>query len=313
MQIFNTKIKRISGIALSIVMALSFSACANSGNHDSGKQDAKGTMDYLKEYVAENGFTVEAVGEEQKYYDYEASEKLYAMISEMDDKEKSSDLLSRFTKVDNQLLEIKKTTSQGTESIYCHYDAEGKMVKKYLESDEDYYYTYTYNEQGLLTEKKQIQIEDNAIEATFAYVYDEHGNCVKYVDEHGRNYPYKYTYDAQGRIAEGIRTEVGPDGEIIIDNTLYTYQYNNQGQVIKLSGKSTHNTDIIYDFIYDAEGNLTKETKTEHEAVTVIEYVYKDNQLSQKIKTVTAQITLTEQYTYTYGTRYYFDAEGLSF
>ena len=98
-------------------------------------------------------------------------------------------------------------------------------------------------------------------------------------------------------------------GTIISDTIRYTYEYDDQGRVIRMAGQQTNGKDIFYEFVYDDQGRAVKVTNIMPEGNVTEEYRYEGDRLIEKTETLKDGTTVQ---TYTYGTRYIFDTEGLS-
>ena len=157
-------------------------------------------------------------------------------------------------------------------------------------------YVYTYNENGLVTEKVHLTGEDKWHSKTEYWTYDDLGNPITYkaVDSAGRelqNSKYVYVYDefnrvkqvternTLGTILEAKTYEYGPEGRIIKetilekDRTSYTLEYNAFNQVTKKSWYNTTGGLMMTDVKeYDQHGNLISNSR--YEANGDLRYTY---------------------------------------
>lgn len=272
-------------------------ACGNS-------QSQQTADDYLKSYLAENSFIMEENGAAKQYVDYEATQKLFELYTA----EGKDEMLQRFTKVEDGLLKMEKNVPTGKEITYCHYDSQGVLQRTYSSTDLTAFFTFHYDEEGRLVEKRLFRAGNAEPEAVCTYKYDKNGNCTRYQDENGKVSTFKYTYDDNGTVLTGPRVEFMPEGTIISDTIRYTYEYDDQGRVIRMAGQQTNGKDISYEFIYDDQGRVVKVTNVMPEGNVTEEHRYEGDRLIERLETLKDGTTVQ---TYTYGTRYIFDTEGL--
>ena len=291
------KMRKITALILAVTAVCTLCACG-------GTQNKVTTDDYLKSYLAENSFTMEENGVQKLYADYEATEKLFELYTA----EGNTEMLQRFIKVENQLLKMEKTGSAGKETTYCYYDAEGILQKTCNSTDLTVYFTFHYDESGRLTEKRMFRLGETQPDAVGTYKYDKNGNCTRYQDENGKVSNFKYTYDDAGTILTGPRVAFMPEGALVSDTIRYTYEYDDQGRVSRMAGQQTNGKDIYYEFIYDDQGRPVTVTNIMPEGDVTEEYRYEGDLLIERKSTRQGDTTVQ---TYTYGTRYIFDAEGL--
>lgn len=263
------------------------------------------TDTYLKSYMAQNSFTVEENGVKKQYVDYEATQKLFELYTA----EGNTEMLQRFTKVEDQLLKMEKNVPTGKEITYCHYDNQGVLQKIYNSTDLTTFFTCHYDDAGRLTEKKLFRAGSTEPEAVCTYKYDQNGNCTRYQDENGKVSTFKYTYDDAGVILTGPRVEFMPEGALVGDTIRYTYEYDAEGRVSRMAGQQTNGKDIFYEFIYDDRGRAVNVTNIMPEGNVTEDYRYEGDRLVEKTETLKDGTTVQ---TYTYGTRYIFNTEGLS-
>ena len=291
--------KKVIYLVLAVMLLCALCACG-----DSESQKAITTEDYLNRFLAENSFTMEENGVKKVYTDYEAAQKLYELYTA----EGNSEMLQRFTKVEDSLLKMEKTVPTGIETTYCHYDAQGVLQKTYHSTDLTVFFTYHYDEAGRLVEKKMFRTGVAEPEAVCTYKYDKNGNCTRYQDEKGKVSTFKWEYDENGTVVTGPRVEFMPEGALVSDTIRYTYEYDTEGKVSRMAGQQTNGKDIFYEFVYDDRGRAVNVTNIMPEGNVTEEYRYEGDRLMEKTETL--KDGLTKQ-TYTYGTRYIFDAEGL--
>ena len=284
-------------LILAVVAVCVLCACGNT-------QSQQTTDDYLKSYLAENSFTMEENGVKKVYTDYEATQKLFELYTA----EGNAEMLQRFAKVENGLLKMEKNVPTGTEATYCHYDAQGVLQKIYSSTDLKIFFTCHYDEAGRLTEKRMFRAGSAEPEAVCTYKYDKNGNCTRYQDENGKVSTFKWEYDENGTVVTGPRVEFLPEGTLNGDTIRYTYECDEQGRVSRMAGQQTNGKDISYEFIYDDQGRAVKVTHVMPEGNVTEEYRYEGDRLIEKTQTLKDGTTVQ---TYTYGTRYILNAEGL--
>lgn len=292
--------KKIVCLFLTVISVCLLCACGNKQESQTSATDT-----YLKSYLAENSFTIEENGVKKQYADYEATQKLFELYTA----EGNSEMLKRFTKVENQLVKMEKNVPTGTETTYCYYDDQGILQKTCHSTDLTVYYTYQYNEDGRPAEKKMFRAGASEPEAICTYKYDSSGNCTRYQDEKGKVSTFKWEYDENGMVITGPRVEFMPEGALLSDTIRYTYEYNTDGKVIRMAGQQTNGKDISYEFQYDDAGRVVKVTNVMPEGNVTESYRYEGDRLVEVTKTRKDGSTVQ---TYTYGTRYIFNTEGLS-
>ena len=292
------KMRKIISLILALTAVCMLCACGNT-------QSNSGTEVYLSSYLAQNSFTMEENGVKKVYADYEATQKLFEIYTA----EGNTEMLQRFTKVENQLLKMEKNVPGGMETVYCYYDDQGILQKTYNSTDLSVYFTYHYDEEGRLVEKKLFRAGQSEPEAVCTYKYDKNGNCTRYQDENGKVSTFKYAYDDNGVILTGPRVEFMPEGTLIGDTIRYTYEYDEQGRVVRMAGQQTNGKDISYEFIYDDLGRYVKVTNVMPEGNVTEAYRYEGDRLTEMTETLKDGTTV---HTYTYGTRYIFNTQGLS-
>ena len=291
--------RKIISLFLAVITVCMLCACSST------QSQGATTDDYLKSYLAQNSFTVEENGVKTEYTDYEATQKLFELYTA----EGNSEMLQWFTKVEDSLLKMEKNVPTGKEITYCHYDSQGVLQKTYQSTDLTTFFTFHYDENGRLVEKRLFRAGSAEPEAVCTYKYDKNGNCTRYQDEKGKVSTFKYTYDDAGTVLTGPRVEFLPEGTIVSDTIRYTYEYDDQGRVSRMAGQQTNGKDISYEFIYDDRGRAVKVTNVMPEGNVTEEYRYEGDRLTERSETLKDGTTVQ---TYTYGTRYIFDTEGLS-
>ena len=289
--------KKIMCLLLAVMTVCVLCACGNTQNRQK-------TDDYLKSYLAENSFTMEENGVKKVYTDYEATQKLFDLYTA----EGNDEMLKRFTKVEDGLLKMEKNVPNGTETTYCHYDAQGVLQKIYSSTDLKVFFTCHYDDSGRLVEKKMFRTGVAEPEAVCTYKYDKNGNCTRYQDEKGKVSTFKWEYDENGTVVTGPRVEFMPEGTLVSDTIRYTYEYDEKGRVSHMAGQQTNGKDISYEFVYDDQGRVVKVTNVMPEGNVTEAYRYEGDRLTEKSETLKDGTTVQ---TYTYGTRYIFDVEGL--
>lgn len=288
------KRNKIICLILAIIAACMLCACGST------QSQTASTEDYLNSYLAENSFTIDG----KQYVDYEATQKLFELYTA----EGNEEMLQRFTKVEDMLLKMEKTVPTGTEITYCHYDQQGVLQKIYHSTDLSAFFTCQYDDEGRLVEQRLFRAGQTEPEGVCTYKYDKNSNCTRYQDENGKVSTFKYTYDDNGTVLTGPRVEFTPEGSLISDTIRYTYEYDEQGRVIRMAGQQTNGKDISYEFVYDDAGNVVKVTNIMPEGNVTEDYRYEGDRLVEKTQSLKDGTTVQ---TYTYGTRYIFDAEGL--
>lgn len=291
--------RKIISLFLAVITVCMLCACGST------QSQGATTDDYLKSYLAQNSFTVEENGVKTVYTDYEATQKLFELYTA----EGNSEMLQRFTKAEDSLLKMEKNVPTGKEITYCHYDSQGVLQKTYQSTDLTAFFTFHYDENGRLVEKRLFRAGGAEPEAVCTYKYDKNGNCTRYQDEKGKVSTFKWEYDEKGIVVTGPRVEFLPEGTLNGDTIRYTYEYDEQGRVSRMAGQQTNGKDISYEFIYDDRGRAVKVTNVMPEGNVTEEYRYEGDRLIEKSETLKDGTTVQ---TYTYGTRYIFDTEGLS-
>lgn len=291
--------RKIISLFLAVITVYMLCACGST------QSQGATTDDYLKSYLAQNSFTVEENGVKTVYTDYEATQKLFELYTA----EGNSEMLQRFTKAEDSLLKMEKNVPTGKEITYCHYDSQGVLQKTYQSTDLTTFFTFHYDENGRLVEKRLFRAGSAEPEAVCTYKYDKNGNCTRYQDEKGKVSTFKWEYDENGIVVTGPRVEFLPEGTLNGDTIRYTYEYDEQGRVSRMAGQQTNGKDISYEFIYDDRGRAVKVTNVMPEGNVTEEYRYEGDRLIEKSETLKDGTTVQ---TYTYGTRYIFDTEGLS-
>lgn len=295
---------KIAILAMAVCMLC---ACGSGEGQTRGGAGAERATadDCLRSFLAQDSFTIEEDGTSKEYVDYEAAQKLFELYTA----EGNSDMLQRFTRIDDQLLKMEKTVPAGVETTYCHCDENGVLQKTYSDADLSVFFACHYNEAGQLIEKSLYKSGESEPEAVCTYKYDKNGSCTRYQDEDGRAYSFKYTYDDSGKVLTGPRVEFAPEGSLIMDTIRYTYEYDDGGRVVRMTGQQTNGKDISYEFTYDDQGRVLRVVNEMPEGTVTEDYSYENGRLTERTVSLKGEVTVQK---YTYGTRYIFDSEGLN-
>lgn len=178
-----------------------------------------------------------------------------------------------------------KGTNDNGDSItiatsYYKYAA-GKLIQKEVvnhQGDDSYKIGYTYNTAGKLLKKVVVQIDP----PTYTYVYDKLGRAIKATikvrmpDENGKpvDIPrgrYDYKYDTAGKLVQ--ETLYSQDNE---KQFTIKWQYNNQGQPIKVIGLDSQDQLVYEELLEYGENHLLSKRTTNKpdEEATVFVYEY---------------------------------------
>ena len=148
-----------------------------------------------------------------------------------------------------------------------------------------YYYEYSYDDSGLLSERRQYLPDGENIE-TATYEYDEHNNPLRIhyyslspvppFDWYDSNDIYQYTYNPDGTIAVKTSSHGTDDAEIT------EYPYDKSGSLISettriddfaVSGQTYPGFSWTTDYTYDDNGLLSSSSKKgDHQPTTQYEY-----------------------------------------
>ncbi|MTI48638.1 MAG: RHS repeat protein, partial [Firmicutes bacterium] len=158
--------------------------------------------------------------------------------------------------------------------------------------------SYEYNDMDRLTDEYH-KIDDNRQSHTH-YEYDNKGNNVKtirYVNQEEtkyKEYNYEYYFNNKVKQEAGAYIEVTDDSNIKHGEYVRKYERDNEGNLIKKIDIGNEGKDIVTDFEYDNQNNVTKTVGPYYidkssgevlsEAVNTINYKYdsKGNLLSKK-------------------------------
>ena len=150
-----------------------------------------------------------------------------------------------------------KETLYGHTYVYSDYTIdENGRITGYKKDNEKY--TLTYDEKGnLLTEKHELS---NGKPYTDTYTYDEKNMPIRHDDSSRNNtYVFTYEYDNQGRVIKK-HSEL-KDGDYPQD---WLYEYDENDVLIKETQVSKHSTyEITYS--YDENGNVKSQTAVNKE------------------------------------------------
>lgn len=186
-----------------------------------------------------------------------------------------------------------QTLSEGNLNYTYVYSPDGRLLSTQRQDENGtpaFSMTYTYNEQGKLTEILQMDLSDNTVASRNVYEYDGQGNLLQgtyYGREDRLSTITEYTYDAQGFLAEDLlRDETGEAlwkhvytcddaGNILtceehilsesIDTVglLGTYRctYDDQGRLTANTWEKARTSSFVngsHYYTYDAQGRLTR-------------------------------------------------------
>lgn len=125
------------------------------------------------------------------------------------------------------------------------------------------FYTYTYDENGIMTEKSDAN--------GYVYKYDHNAHGLVIREERYKNGELlnvcEYAYNKYGRVALCINNS----------NSYTSYEYNERGNPTRITRVDKDGTDHITEYVYDSAGRLITETKTEPGYITTETYVFTDD------------------------------------
>lgn len=140
--------------------------------------------------------------------------------------------------------------ADGSEHYSLRYNEEG--VNTYRED-------YTYNSKGQLTERIDVDLEDNRTASRTVHSYNEQGQLIKTVyEDRAGIYGYdEYTYDANGFLTE----ECGYNRDGVL-NERYVYVTDSEGKPMRATAFRLMTGDTLsewggYTYHYDSAGRLT--------------------------------------------------------
>ena len=179
----------------------------------------------------------------------DALDWVYNTALELVDFEKSAEIASRFTLLENKMLELK----------YTHTDALGNLV-------EDNTVTYEYDADGNVSYESYHNYEPAGMYQTNGIpeqTLNDKGQVitVTYKSANGDVYSVVYTYDENGKKVQATGV---PYSEYGGEQTMtVTYQYDEAGRLVKESGiednpsSSRWYNEKVKEYTYDAAGNRT--------------------------------------------------------
>ena len=195
------------------------------------------------------------------------------------------------------LPKIQSVMRPDAQAIYEYvYDENGNIQKQLVKknSEEGYEfssYEYTYNANGQRI-KAEFVLHGGAT-GFHTFTYDENGNLIKqtYEDSHGNAYTYIMSYDDKG-----YRTRL--DTVFLVESEVIniSYQFDDNGRVIKEATTYPDDTVEYVDYTYDAKGNKLSEVFTDNEGVQYGRYDYTYDENGNTIK---------EEYTHANGDKEY--------
>lgn len=339
--------KRYLSMALILVMLLTLSACGNSDEQAKAYESGKEVVQYvapseisdaesdraeayekaiaaLTSYLEDGDFVLDENYEEE-YEHNDAAQTLYNMFCELGDYKDASEIANRFIIHDDKLVgvsvdyidNLEQTTYSYEE--YMEYNANGQLIK--MSSNDDNYYVreFFYNESGQLTEEL-CYLNRRKLKCKTVYSYDDRGSIVGINEIYSSNiYDNKWDvfYDDAGRISrsEGyVHFDYYPLGLDYYSGSsrLYLiYSYNGQGELVSVTPDYNSSKEWYCD--YDENGNIVKRTEMwDDKAMSTREYKYDENgRILEIIRVQGANSIDYHRYSFTYGTSYSFNADGL--
>ena len=119
--------------------------------------------------------------------------------------------------------------SEGTSTMNYEYDADGKLLKTYLEGDASMYTGYTYDENGHAV-KRAMYYSDGSENYPVELTCDREGRIIQEKEvweSNGWVFIYKTTYDENGNI---LKWEYSANGEVLLT---HNYDYNDEGLLVR--------------------------------------------------------------------------------
>lgn len=205
----------------------------------------------------------------------EAFAWVYNTALELGDFEKASEIASRFTLLENKLLELKYTHTDALgnlvedQTVIYEYDAEGNVsYESYYSFKPDGVYRTDGTPEETLNDKGQVvsvsyKSSEGKVNQLINFTYNEDGTVAteEYRNANGNVYNIVYTYDENGKLIQATGVPYNYYGG---DDTMtVTYQYDEAGRLIKESGvednpsSSRWVNEKVKEFAYDAAGNMT--------------------------------------------------------
>jgi hypothetical protein len=237
------------GIILLIVVTAIFAGCT------SGRETTK------KEETVEEKRTPGP----SKIKNLEMTEREYIRKSNI----KSVDRLSfnfdeKGMPTDRRKLATVNYNKAGSAVETINYDEEGRVES---------IYTYVYSDNGIRTETIRNSAAGRP-EKKFTYKYNEHGNKIRserYDMAGNLEKYYEYVYDNEGNLVEDIWYDKNGDEEYRIE-----YEYENGMKTKARTYNEEGDLQTVFRFMYDSEGNLIEEIKTDPSGnkIGTIQYVY---------------------------------------
>lgn len=205
----------------------------------------------------------------------EALAWVYNTALELGDFEKSAEIASRFTLLENKLLELKYTHTDALgnliedNTVRYEYNAAGSIS---YQSSDSYMPAGMYRTSGTpeetLNDKGQVitityKSGDGKVNNIINFTYNEDGTVAteEYKSANGDMYSIAYTYDESGK---KIQTTGVPYNEYGGEQTMtVTYYYDEAGRLVKESGvednpsSSRWYNEKVKEYTYDAAGNMT--------------------------------------------------------
>lgn len=222
--------------------------------------------------------------------DYEGA---YKTLYSLGDYKDTIELLNNF-----KILPKDIRHTEGAEELYLvkyQYDLSGNVIKEtWIYDNWREFFTYTYDSNGLKTQEKYENWDDDSWIYNYTYDLDSQGRVVKeyWTDESGEVTTVTYTYNSNGKILKRVVTWA--DGNV--SNSEYTY--NSQGLLQKETyTSSSFNVTNTIEYTYDESNRITSETETDSNGnVYTNQYVYDDYGIIQKINRTTADSTIVMSY-----------------
>lgn len=155
-------------------------------------------------------------------------------------------------------IELYETDGTVAEKIYCEHDANGRISKKTVwnyiygtPSAASFIYTYSYNENGDMTQETITDANTGKVygNISYSYEYDSQGRISVRYDGSSR---VDYVYDANGRLSKQNETWNGQS------TGTCTYTYDKNGRMTKKTGDLR--TGYDYTYTYDKQGRIATET-----------------------------------------------------